>query len=248
MTVRRIGQGIIGGALAIAALGAVPGMASAADRLPDLGMARLTDFKVDQTSSGRRVLRYTTVIVNVGSGPFEARGQRSSTSQTQMAASQRIYDTAGGSRDVSTTAVMVFGGDGHNHWHVRDLESSDLIRLDNGSKVGTGAKHGFCFFDNYRYGSNRAPFYTTARGACGDSSSDLRVRMGLSRGWGDIYKWNLPGQYINVTGLSPGRYRLKGVADPAGWFRERNNANNSTWVNIQLARHGVRVLKHGPSA
>ena len=62
------------------------------------------------------------------------------------------------------------------------------------------------------------------------------------------FRWNLPGQYINITGLSPGRYRLKGVADPAGWFREENNANNSTWVNIQLTRHGVRVLKHGPSA
>jgi hypothetical protein len=123
-----------------------------------------------------------------------------------------------------------------------------LTRLDNGRKVGTIAKHGFCFFDNYHYGSNRDRFYTVARGACGDSSSDLRVRMGLSVGWGDIYRWNLPGQYINITGLSPGRYRLRGVADSSGWFREKNNANNSTWVDIQLTRNGVRVLDRGPSA
>jgi hypothetical protein len=38
------------------------------------------------------------------------------------------------------------------------------------------------------------------------------------------------------------------MADPAGWFREKNNANYSTWVNLQLMRNGVRVLKHGPSA
>jgi hypothetical protein len=94
----------------------------------------------------------------------------------------------------------------------------------------------------------RAPFYTAARGACGDSSSDLRVRMGLSRGWGDIYKWNLPGQYINVTGLSPGRCRLRGVADPSGWFKEKGNSNNFTWVDLQIGRNGVGVLDRGPSA
>jgi len=34
---------------------------------------------------------------------------------------------------------MYFAGDGHTHWHVRDLETYELIRSDNGSKVGTGA-------------------------------------------------------------------------------------------------------------
>ncbi len=54
-----------------------------------------------------------------------------------------------------------------------------------GPRGEAGAKHGFCFFDNYRYGSARDPFYTIAGGACGGSSSDPRVRMGLSVGWGD---------------------------------------------------------------
>jgi hypothetical protein len=72
--------------------------------------------------------------------------------------------------------------------------------------------------------------------------------MGLSVGWGDIYRWDLPGQYINVTGLSPGRYRLEGVADPSDWFKEKDNTNNSTWVDLQLTRTDVKVLDHGPSA
>lgn len=143
---------------------------------------------------------------------------------------------------------MYYSGDGHDHWHVRNLERFTLQRLDNGVKVGTGAKHGFCFYDNYRYGSTRAPFYTMARGACG-AHSDLRVKMGLSVGWGDIYNWNLPDQYIDITGLTPGRYRLRGVADPSNWFRETNGTNNFTWVNLQLTGNGgVRVLKHGSSA
>jgi hypothetical protein len=248
-TLRRIGQGLIGGAIALVALGAVPSMAAAADRLPDLGMARVSDVHMDNAANGRRLLRYTTVIVNVGAGRFEARGQRSSTSQTQMAAVQRIYDTAGGFREVATPAVMVFGGDGHNHWHVHNLESSDLIRLDNGSKVGTGAKHGFCFFDNTAYrltlpGAPQSPFYLS----CGNSSS-LQVTMGLSVGWGDKYASTLPDQYVDVTGLSAGRYRLLVTADAFGWFAESSNANNATWVDLQMKSRGqVRILGYGPSA
>ncbi len=225
---------------------------AASDRLPDLGMANFKDLQIQRTG-GRKLLRFSSILVNVGAGRFEARGQRPNTGTSTMAVRQRIYNDAGGYRSVPTDAAMYYSGardgdDGHSHWHVRKLEGFKLTRLDNGVKVGTIAKHGFCFFDNYRYGSTRDPFYTVARGACGDSSSNLRVKMGLSRGWGDIYRWTLPGQYIDITGLSPGKYRLRGVADPSGWFREKDNTNNSTWVDIQLTSDGVRVLNHGPSA
>lgn len=146
-------------------------------------------------------------------------------------------------------AAWYYAGDGHNHWHVRNLERYALTRLDNGVKVGTGAKHGFCFFDNYRYGSTHDPFYTAASGACGyGSSSALRVKMGLSVGWGDIYSWKLPDQCIDITGLSSGKYRLTGVADQSDWFSEEDDTNNFTWVDLQLTRDGARVLQYGPSA
>lgn len=246
---RRLWQGLIGGVVVIAGLDAVASTAAAADRLPDLGMARITDVQIENAGNGRRLLRYTTVIVNVGAGAFEARGQRSSTSQLEMPTAQRVYDTTGGSRDVSTSAVMVFGGDGHNHWHVRDLESSDLIRLDNGVKVGTGTKRGFCFFDNTQYrltlgGAPQSPIYP----GCGNSSS-LQVTMGLSVGWGDKYPSTLPDQYVDVTGLSAGRYRLLVTADAFGWFTESNDGNNATWLDLQLKSRGQpRIVGYGPSA
>ena len=55
-TLRRIGQGLIGGAIALVALGAVPSMAAAADRLPDLGMARVSDVHMDNAANGRRLV------------------------------------------------------------------------------------------------------------------------------------------------------------------------------------------------
>ena len=125
---------------------------------------------------------------------------------------------------MSRSATAYFGGDGHNHWHVKDLEDFRLIRPDNGRLVGTGAKHGFCFFDNVRYGSVNPPYYTTQTGSCGTSTSTT-VHMGLSPGRGDLYASTLPDQYIDITGLSAGRYRLRATADRTG---SRNPTNRTT--------------------
>jgi hypothetical protein len=215
---------------------------AAADSLPDLRMARLQNLHI-QNTDGRKLLRFDSIVVNVGAGGFEARGSRPDTS-TDMTVRQRIFDTAGGSRYVGTAARMYFGGDGHNHWHLRDLEDFVITRLDNGSRVGTGAKHGFCFFDNYRFGASQSAYYK----GCGSNPAALRQRMGLSRGWGDIYPSSLPDQYIDVTGLTSGRYKLRATADAANWFLEANNANNFTWVDIQISGNSVSVIRWGPAA
>lgn len=208
--------------------------AATGDRLPDLGMAQPADVKVDRAPDGRRLLRYTSVIVNAGAGPFQVYGKRATTAEPQMSATQRIFDTAGGYRDVATTARMVWGGDGHNHWHVMDLEAGDLIRLDNGSKVGTSAKHGFCFNDNtwFRLSLPGAPQDRVYTNCARDT--DLEVTMGLSVGWGDTYGSDLPDQYVDISSVGPGRYRLLLTADAGGWFTESNETNNSSWVDLQV--------------
>jgi Lysyl oxidase len=231
------------------ALGQPGAAVAAADRLPDLGMAPLKDFSIDtSTIPGRRLLRFTTVIVNVGVGPFETIGTRPDTSTAQMAVRQRIFDDAGSFRDRSTPAVMFWAGDGHDHWHVRDVEAYELIRLDNGRRVGTGAKHGFCYFDNTAYrlwlpGAPDSPVY----GGCG-TAADLTVTTGLSVGWGDTYPAAIAYQWIDITGLKSGRYRLRATADPANWFAEINDGNNSTWVDLKLTGSSVRVGAYGPAA
>jgi hypothetical protein len=222
---------------------------AASDVLPDLGMAHPQDLRIRSTADGRRLLRFSSIVVNVGAGPFEVRGQRPDTNTSTMTVTQRIFDDAGGSRYVPTPATMYFGGDGHNHWHVTNLEDFELERLDNGKLVGTGAKHGFCFYDNYRYGATGDPSYltTTTPPACGRSSS-LEVFEGLSVGWGDIYRYNLPDQYIDITGLVSGRYQLISTADPDNWFQESNDLNNESWVNLQIKGSKVSVVRYGPSA
>ena len=151
---------------AVLVLSRPPSAAATTDRLPDLAMARLRDLSIDTaTLLGRRLLRFSTVIVNVGDGPFETIGSRPDT--------QRIFNTAGSSREVNTPAVMFWAGDGHDHWHLRDLEAYRLSRLDNGRRVGTGASMGSATSTTPPTGSGcrerPAPRYTAAaarQGTC----------------------------------------------------------------------------------
>ena len=75
-----------------------------------------------------------------------------------------------------------------------------------------------------------------------------KVIMGLSVGWGDKYDPTLPDRYIDITGLTSGRYRLIGTADAGDWFVESENANNVAWVDIQLKGNRARIVAFGPSA
>jgi hypothetical protein len=219
---------------------------AATDRLPDLGMARLRDLKIENAADGRRLLRFAAIIVNTGAGSFELRGQRANTS-SPWTVNQRIYDDQGTFRDVPTTSQLVYGGDGHNHWHVLNLERYELERLDNGSKVGTGVKSGFCFLDGEVFGSLALPIYPSSV-VCKGGASGLQTKMGLSIGWGDLYGANLPDQYIDITNLTAGQYRLHATADPNNWYLETNETNNNTWVDIQLTGSGVTIDRYGVSA
>ena len=212
-------------------------------------MAPLADFKIEKSGTSKR-LRYSTIIVNIGAGTFQAEGFRATTVDPEMSVIQRIFDTSGGSRTVSTAARMYFAGDGHQHWHVRDLELSSLDRLDNGAKVGSGAKHGFCFYDNVAFrlalaGAPSSPFFTT----CGTTGTVLTQTMGLSVGWGDAYPYTLVDQWVDITNVGPGRYRLSTTADAQNWFVESDENNNGTWTDLQIKAHGPpRVIGQGPSA
>jgi hypothetical protein len=56
--------------------------------------------------------------------------------------------------------------------------------------------------------------------------------MGVSVGWKDDYYWRIPGQEIDITSLPNGKYRLLVEVDPRNYFRETNERNNVTWVDL----------------
>jgi hypothetical protein len=51
------------------------------------------------------------------------------------------------------------------------------------------------------------------------------VMLGLSAGWEDVYGWNLAFQWVDVSNVAPGRYRLAAETDPAEVILETNEVN-----------------------
>ena len=186
-------------------------------------------------------------MVNVGHGHFEVRGQRSSTSQP-MAVRQIIYTSSSRTaiaREVPTSAVGQWSGDGHDHWHVQEM-----MRYDLWGDAGTyrGAKVGFCFLDSDPWqlslpGASASSFY---RGSwCATTPNALSNRMGISIGWGDEYEWYLAYQWVDVTGMPAGDYWVRAKVDPYGFFLEENETNQCGYARISWTSQSSAVTVEG---
>ncbi|MGH8869656.1 MAG: lysyl oxidase family protein [Actinomycetes bacterium] len=220
--------------------------------LPDLGVRTLRGFTITN-ADGVKQLRFPGVTANVGAGPFEIRGTRSSTSDTTWDMVQTIYNSNGTKQSHATPGpTLYFAGDGHAHWHVRDLDSYELLNAS-GTEVAVGEKHGFCFQDNTKYkdwpgqhaGSPASPVYESGV-VCGAHKPDaLTVKQGISVGWADTYASTLRDQYIDISGLPDGDYRVQITADWADWFDEKNEANNTSWATIRISGNTVTRLDTG---
>jgi Lysyl oxidase len=215
---------------------------AATDRLPDLRVAPLADFRIT-TENGRRLLRFTAMMVNVGQGHFELRGQRDSLSDPTMSINQVIYNSTGGSRQVATDAEGRYSGDGHDHWHVQQMMSYSLWPVAGPTSFLRGAKVGFCFLDTDPWnlslpGARQSSYYRNSW--CGTQAT-LSNRVGISLGWGDKYRWSIAFQWIDITGLAAGDYYVRTVVDEPNHFVETNNANNCTWIRIRIPATGTTV-------
>jgi hypothetical protein len=109
----------------------------------------------------------------------------------------------------------------HGHYHFRDLITYQIFNR-NGKLVFRGAKQAFCLRDNYPY----LPGAPESRGYDCDN-------QGLTAGWEDVYDRSLDCQWIDVTGIKPGRYTLRATVNAnrrIGESNTRNNRMNVTFI------------------
>jgi hypothetical protein len=204
--------------------------------LPDLAPTPQRNV-VTKLVGGHRIISFNTIITNVGKGDFVLRAERDV--RGGWTAEQDIPYSEAGARRVRIAAPLVWGGDGHSHWHIERVASVWLEPLDakgaqrEGVKRRYATKIGFCFYDHTHQLARgpEKPQYSAR--SCGKKDYDT-VGMGLSPGWNDTYLMSLPGQTIEVTGLKDGLYRLVTDIDEKGWFRERTRANNLTWIDLKI--------------
>jgi hypothetical protein len=226
-----------------------PAIALEGDRRPNLQMVRLRDWKVE-SSGGRRVLRFTTIFVNAGRGPFELRGHRASADDPTMDIDQVMYRWDGTKRRIRTKAIARYSGDGHDHWHVQNVVIYEAWRIGDLPNTRRGAKTGFCFFDTTAWnlslaGARRSPYYEEEW--CGARSA-LSNRVGVSVGWGDRYPWYFAYQWIDITGLEGGRYRVRATVDIADRYDESVETDNCVMSTVDIPAPGSGSRVHVESS
>jgi hypothetical protein len=218
----------------------VAGVGEGTAHLPDLVLATTSDLRVITTRGGRDQLRFTSTLVNLGGGPLVVSAQRPTT-ESPWTVSQVIVAPDGTvEREVPMGLQPMWGGDGHNHWHVPDMARYRLLRLDDGQEVGANHKIGFCFFDNAFFRplpqTPAEPEFPDDRGCAHGDRAATHFRMGLSVGFADVYRWRIPGQAIDISELPAGRYRLEGTANAQNALAESDTTNDVEWVDFQLLR------------
>ncbi len=72
-------------------------------------------------------------------------------------------------------------------------------------------------------------------------------RQGVNHGWSDVYDWYIPDQYIEVTGVPNGYYRLEFCADPFNEIEEEDEDQQLRGQPHPPGRHG-RTEQDGAGA
>jgi hypothetical protein len=204
------------------------------------------------TAGGAKLLKFPAITANVGDGPLEIRGTRSSSSATDWVGRQVVKNSDGSSTTLGDTGASFFyAGDGHNHWHIRDFDKYELLD-STGQFLKTGEKHGFCFEDNTTRDSTwtqqpsgpqpSSPQYPNQTSCGVGQPNATSIVHGLSVGWADTYPSSLPDQAIDITGIPDGTYKVRVTADASNFWREKNESNNVAQSTVRISGNTVTFV------
>jgi hypothetical protein len=183
-----------------------------------------------QPANITRCLRFTSDVQNVGAGAMEVRLPWLTSSGTSGfipggCHAEQVVTTVDGRQAVRPAGDCLFHL-AHAHFHYKDLISYTLYRHGAngpGSKVGTSQKASFCLADDEYFGYG-TPGPNGQRDFVGQPGcnipetvgNSLYVFEGITPGWGDVYTWDTPDQFIDISNVPPGDYDLVMETNPHG--------------------------------
>jgi len=198
-------------------------------------------------------LRFDQIIANQGQGPldiqFEVPTGVAPADDAEFSVIQRVFATDGSSETRPAGAVEFHAT--HGHFHYQSFATSELWRSDRkGRKLGSapvtaGKKVSFCIvdirIDKWAEKGDGPRTYMAPDclfPAASDGVTDV-FQQGLTPGWADVYDWYIPDQYLEVSGVKDGYYRLEFCADPDNAIEEEREDNNCLVNHIKLTNMGT---------
>jgi len=199
-------------------------------------------------TGARKCLRFSNSVANIG------RGRLTITMKVSEADDERrIYQIIrknDGTRVRRNTGAQYEYHPTHAHLHYEGFASYDLFKVDPQTgdrleKASEGIKSGFCLIDvqlvwwaevgnerrHYSFPSCNVP----ARG-------EGKYVLGISRGWSDVYTWDLPDQYVDITGLPDGVYEVVSTADSARTLIEKTRRDNTRSAFVRITGDEVKKI------
>ena len=194
-------------------------------------------------------LRFDQIIANRGAGPieiaFEVPAGAIPGEDVEFPVAQRVYKSNGTYTDRPGGAVEYHAV--HGHYHYSSFANALLWRSNaRGIKLGSAPiaaahKVSFCMADIRidawgEKGDGPRKYY--APDCLFPESSTGTVdhyRQGINHGWADVYDWYIPDQYVEVSQVPSGFYRLEFCADPLNEIEEEDETNNCIANHIRLS-------------
>jgi hypothetical protein len=217
--------------------------AEAVDRLPDLVAPPpanpRTSVETLPDGQSHLLLRFTGYIHNAADGPLEIRGSNPS-GGVMTNTWQRIYQQGGGFRDDASRhpRITFENADGHEHWHVQGAARFSLWNEPGTAQVAPSAKVGFCLEDVDRidaFAPSNPAYDSDATQYCRQHQPDAsNLYEGISPGWQDVYASKLPFQWVDISDVAPGQYRLGAQVDPDNFVIESNEADNGPTLASEI--------------
>lgn len=201
----------------------------------------------------QRCLRFSMGIENAGAGPLDLRFDTRDPGRVMY---QVVHRARG--KGVQRAAGQFEYHPTHNHFHYAGIWAFSLFRVTNPqtgemAAVGGGKKAGFCprdqnIADWRSFRQARAGSVPSDCGMTSDQPSAVKggpSTMGLSTGWGDVYGWYRPGNYVEFVTNGDGHYLVRAVADSLGNVLEGDESNNVAYALIEVSGETVRVIRRG---
>lgn len=190
------------------------------------------------------VLRFEGYVTNLGEGPLDLRGNpqlADPDDPTSHEVWQRVRTTTGDWLKLSKPPVRYETADGHHHFHLMEIVAYSLWDEGGTAQVAKGQKVGFCMLD-FQELTDRHPapgertydeeFVDNCR-AYEPDAEDLV--MGVTEGWRDVYVASLTYQWVDVSDVPPGPYRLAARSDPHDIVVESDETNNTVAISDEIS-------------
>ena len=217
--------------------------------LPDL-VSYQHDYSVAEvvaTPDGTEffALRFAGFVTNLGDGPLDLRGNPQLADDADLTSHdvwQRALTIDGDWVNLTKPPIDFEVDDGHDHFHVMGIVEYSLWDTSGTVEISSGAKIGFCLIDvmerpdlHANPGPKRHEQWDPDNYYCQSGRPRAKIlHMGISEGWQDIYSFSETFQWIDVSDVQPGYYRIGQRVDPDNVIVESDETNNELVLTQRL--------------